>query len=51
MNLTTLHKKKIIQLLLKKRVLENTEVDVLLSYYKQDGAHSPVSGEWIRKIN
>jgi hypothetical protein len=30
MNLTVLHKKKIIQLLLKKRVLENTEVDVLL---------------------
>lgn len=28
----------------KKRVLENTEVDFLLSYYNQDGTHSPVSG-------
>jgi hypothetical protein len=28
----------------KKRVLENTEVDFLLSYYKQDGAHSAVGG-------
>jgi hypothetical protein len=28
----------------KKRVLENTEVDFLLSYYKQDGTHSAVSG-------
>lgn len=28
----------------KKRVLENTEVDFLLSYYKQEGTHSPVSG-------
>jgi hypothetical protein len=28
----------------KKRVLENAEVDFLLSYYKQDGTHSPVSG-------
>lgn len=28
----------------KKRVLENTEVDFLLSYYKQDGTHSPVGG-------
>jgi len=28
----------------KKRVLENTEVDFLLSYYKQDGVHSAVSG-------
>lgn len=27
-----------------KRVLENTEVDFLLSYYKQEGTHSPVSG-------
>ncbi|WP_396193977.1 DUF3570 domain-containing protein [Flavobacterium sp.] len=28
----------------KKRVLEATEVDFLLSYYKQDGIHSAVSG-------
>lgn len=28
----------------KKRVLENTEVDFLLSYYNQDGAHSAVGG-------
>jgi hypothetical protein len=28
----------------KKRVLENTEVDVLLSYYNQDGVHSAVNG-------
>lgn len=28
----------------KKRVLENTEVDFLASYYKQDGIHSAVSG-------
>ncbi len=28
----------------KKRVLESTEVDFLLSYYKQDGVHSAVSG-------
>ncbi|EIA07583.1 DUF3570 domain-containing protein [Flavobacterium frigoris] len=28
----------------KKRVLENTEVDFLLSYYKQEGTHSPVGG-------
>lgn len=28
----------------KKRVLESTEVDFLLSYYKQDGLHSAVSG-------
>lgn len=28
----------------KKRVLETTEVDFLLSYYKQDGEHSAVSG-------
>jgi hypothetical protein len=28
----------------KKRVLDNTEVDFLLSYYKQDGVHSAVSG-------
>lgn len=28
----------------KKRVLESTEVDVLASYYKQDGVHSAVSG-------
>lgn len=28
----------------KKRVLENTEVDFLLSYYKQDGVHSAVGG-------
>lgn len=28
----------------KKRVLESTEVDILLSYYKQDGQHSAVSG-------
>jgi hypothetical protein len=40
MNLTALLKKKIIQLLLKKRVLENTDVIVI----NKDGAHSPVSG-------
>lgn len=28
----------------KKRVLDATEVDFLLSYYKQDGVHSSVSG-------
>ena len=28
----------------KKRVLESTEVDFLLSYYNQDGVHSSVSG-------
>ncbi len=28
----------------KKRVLENAEFDFLLSYYKQDGVHSPVGG-------
>ena len=28
----------------KKRVLEGVEVDFLLSYYKQDGIHSSVSG-------
>ncbi len=28
----------------KKRILENGEVDFLLSYYNQDGTHSPVSG-------
>ena len=28
----------------KKRVLENKEVDFLLSYYKQDGTHSAVGG-------
>ncbi|MEY3066908.1 MAG: hypothetical protein RLZZ532_3700 [Cyanobacteriota bacterium] len=28
----------------KKRVLETIEVDFLLSYYKQDGVHSSVSG-------
>lgn len=28
----------------KKRVLESTEIDLLLSYYKQDGLHSAVSG-------
>jgi hypothetical protein len=28
----------------KKRVLENAEVDFLLSYYKQDGVHSAVGG-------
>lgn len=28
----------------KKRVLESTEVDFLLSYYKQEGIHSSVSG-------
>lgn len=28
----------------KKRVLETTEVDFLMSYYKQDGVHSAVSG-------
>lgn len=28
----------------KKRVLESTEIDFLMSYYKQDGIHSAVSG-------
>ena len=28
----------------KKRVLESTEVDFMVSYYKQDGVHSSVSG-------
>lgn len=28
----------------KKRVLESTEVDFLMSYYQQDGIHSAVSG-------
>ena len=28
----------------KKRVLESTEIDFLVSYYKQDGIHSAVSG-------
>ena len=28
----------------KKRVLESTEVDILFSYYKQDGIHAAVSG-------
>ncbi len=28
----------------KKRVLENTEVDLLMSLYNQDGVHSPVNG-------
>jgi len=28
----------------KKRVLENTEVDLLMSMYSQDGVHSPVNG-------
>lgn len=28
----------------KKRILDNTEVDFLLSYYNQDGKHSAVSG-------
>lgn len=28
----------------KKKVLESTEVDILLSYYNQDGIHSAVSG-------
>ena len=28
----------------KKRVLEDTEVDLLMSYYKQEGDHSAVGG-------
>lgn len=28
----------------KKRVLESTEVDMLMSFYKQEGSHSPVNG-------
>lgn len=28
----------------KKRVLENTEIDLLMSMYSQDGVHSPVNG-------
>lgn len=28
----------------KKRILESTEVDILVSYYQQDGLHSSVSG-------
>ena len=37
-------KKDSTELVYKKRVLESTEVDFLLSYYKQDGLHSAVSG-------
>ncbi|MFT5244994.1 MAG: hypothetical protein ACI8QQ_002942 [Psychroserpens sp.] len=44
MNLTAFAQEKDNLATFKKRVLENTEVDVLLSYYKQDGTHSPVSG-------
>ncbi len=32
------------QTLYKNRVLENTEIDILSSYYKQDGDHAAVSG-------
>ena len=44
MNLTALAQDKETSSTFKKRVLENTEVDFLLSYYNQDGTHSPVSG-------
>ena len=37
-------KKDSTEVVYKKRVLESTEVDFLLSYYKQDGVHSAVSG-------
>lgn len=37
-------KKDSTEVVYKKRVLESTEVDFLLSYYKQDGLHSAVSG-------
>jgi hypothetical protein len=43
-NLTAFTQEKDNPATFKKRVLENTEVDVLLSYYEQDGTHSPVSG-------
>ncbi len=37
-------KKDSTEVVYKKRVLESTEVDFLLSYYKQDGVNSAVSG-------
>lgn len=37
-------KKDSTEVVYKKRVLESTEVDFLLSYYKQEGLHSAVSG-------
>lgn len=43
-NLTAFAQEKDSTSIFKKRVLENTEVDFLLSYYKQDGAHSAVGG-------
>lgn len=42
--LGTAQQKDSTQVNFKKRVLETTEVDFLLSYYKQDGIHSAVSG-------
>ncbi|PRZ23401.1 uncharacterized protein DUF3570 [Flavobacterium granuli] len=44
MNLTAFAQEKNTPTAFKKRVLENAEVDFLLSYYNQDGTHSPVSG-------
>ena len=42
--LTVFAQEKDSTLVFKKRVLETTEVDFLMSYYKQDGIHSAVSG-------
>jgi hypothetical protein len=44
LNITISFAQKNDSIVYKKRVLENTEVDFLLSYYKQDGVHSAVSG-------
>ena len=43
-NFTAFAQEKETSTTFKKRVLENTEVDFLLSYYNQDGTHSPVNG-------
>ncbi len=42
--LTVIAQEKDSTVVFKKRVLESTEVDFLMSYYKQDGIHSAVSG-------
>jgi hypothetical protein len=44
MNLIAFAQEKDSTTTFKKRVLENAEVDFLLSYYKQEGTHSAVSG-------
>ena len=33
----------------KKRVLESTEVELLASYYTQDGSNAAVTGDWAPK--